>query len=119
MEKNYSFRDDNPLPGKNYYRLLQYDLDGKSVSSPIVSVDIFKAGYYTIGNNPGNGMYRLNLHSTNAATLWISDMTGRRLIREKINAGIHQLDISKYAQGTYLLHLQIGSDYFTEKLINQ
>jgi hypothetical protein len=119
LEKNYSFKDEDPLPGKNFYRLLQYDLDGKSVSSPIVNVDIFRVGYYTISNNPGNGIYQLNIHSTNKAAISVSDMAGRRLIRQQIDAGIHELDISKYAQGTYLLHLQIGADHFTEKLVKQ
>lgn len=119
LEKNYSFMDEDPLPGRNFYRLLQYDLDGRSVSSPIVNIDIFKAGYFTISNNPGNGVYQLNIHSTNKATVSLNDMTGRRLMHEQIDAGIHQLDLSKYSRGTYLLRLQIGSRYFTEKLIKQ
>lgn len=119
LEKNYSFRDEDPLPGKNFYRLLQYDIDGKSSFSPVVNVDIFKAGYYTLGNNPGNGIYRINIHSTNKATLFVIDMTGRRLLSKQIDAGIQQLDISKFARGTYLLHLHIGTAIFTEKLIKQ
>lgn len=119
LEKDYSFIDEAPLPGKNFYRLLQYDLDGKSVSSPVVNVTIFKAGYFTISNNPGNGVYQLNIHSTNKAIISVSDMTGRRLMRQQIGAGVRKLDISKYSRGIYLLHLQIGSDYFTEKLVKQ
>lgn len=119
QQKDYSFIDEAPLPGKNFYRLLQYDLDGKSVSSPVVNVDIFKAGYYTISNNPGNGIYRLNLHSTKMAIISVSDMSGRRLLQKQMDAGIHPLDISRYAPGTYLLRLKIGSDVFTEKLVKQ
>ena len=118
-ENNYNFIDEAPLPGKNFYRLLQYDMDGKSVSSPVVNVDIFKPGYYTISNNPGNGIYRLNLHSTKMATISVSDMSGRRLLQQQMDAGVHPLDISRYAQGTYLLRLKIGSDVFTEKLVKQ
>ena len=118
-EKNYSFNDAYPLPGKNFYRLQQYDLDGKKNFSPVVSLEIFKAGLYTLSNNPGNGFYRLNINSTNGAIISVMDMTGRRLINNHIDAGIHQLDISQYAHGTYLLRLQIGSEIFTEKLIKQ
>jgi hypothetical protein len=119
LQKNYSFNDRAPLPGKNFYRLLQYDLDGNQTFSPVVNVDIFKTGYYTLGNNPGNGIYRLNINSANRVIISVSDMTGRKLISKHIDAGIHQLDISKYAQGTYLLRLQIGTEVFTEKLIKQ
>ena len=119
VEKNYRFQDADPLPGKNFYRLVQYDLDGKTTYSSVVNVDIFKVGYYTLGNNPGIGIFRLSINSTNGATILVSDMTGKRLITKHIDAGIHQLDISKYAQGTYLLLLQIGTEIFTEKLIKQ
>lgn len=119
LEKNYSFTDEDPLPGKNFYQLLQYDLDGKFVATPIVNVDIFRTRYYTISNNPGNGVYRLNIHSNNVVAISVTDMTGRRLLRQQIGAGIHQIDISKYSQGTYLLHLQIGTKGFTEKLVKQ
>lgn len=119
LEKHYSFSDVAPLQGKNYYRLLQYDLDGKQAFSPVVNVDFSKAGKYLLSNNPSNGVYRLNIHSTNGATILVSDMTGRRLIGKHVDAGIHQIDISKYAQGTYLLRLQIGNDIFTEKLLKQ
>jgi hypothetical protein len=119
LERSYSFNDAAPLPGKNYYRLVQYDLDGKTTFSTVVNVDIFKAGYYTLGNNPGNGIYRLNINSARGAIILVSDMTGRRLISQHLDAGIHQLDISNYAHGTYLLHLQIGTEIFTEKLIKQ
>ncbi|MEO8852695.1 MAG: T9SS type A sorting domain-containing protein [Ginsengibacter sp.] len=117
LEKSYSFNDVAPLPGNNFYRLVQYDLDGKTTFSNVVNVDIFKAGYYTIGNNPGNGIYRLNINSTNKVIISVIDLTGRRLLSKHIDGGIQQLDISKYAQGTYILRLQIGTEIFTEKLI--
>ena len=117
LEKSYSFNDVDPLPGMNFYRLVQYDLDGKTTFSTVVNVDIFKAGYYTLGNNPSNGMYQLNINSTKQVIISVSDMTGRRLFSERIEAGLNQLNLSKYAQGTYVLRLQIGTEFFTEKLI--
>lgn len=119
QEKKYHFNDVPPLQGKNFYRLLQYDLDGKTTFSPVVNADFFKGGYYALGSNPGNGVYRLNIRSANGAEILVNDMTGRRLIGKHIDAGIHQLDISNYAKGTYLLHMQIGTEVFTEKLIKQ
>ena len=117
LEKNYNFNDVAPLSGKNFYRLVQYDLDGKETFSSVINADFIKEGQYTLGSNPGNGIYLLNIQSASGATLFVSDMTGRKLFDKKINSGIQQLDISKYAKGTYLLHLQIGTATFTEKLI--
>ena len=39
---SYSFTDTKPLSGKNYYRLAQYDLDGKKQYSPIRYVNIVR-----------------------------------------------------------------------------
>jgi hypothetical protein len=119
IEKSYGFNDVTPLPGKNLYRLIQYDFDGNKSFSPVVSVDIYKAGYYTISNNPGNGVYRLHINGANGAEISVLDLAGRRLIRKTIGAGIQDVDISKYAQGTYLLQIRIANEIFTEKLIKQ
>ncbi len=119
VEKNYSFNDATPLPGKNLYRLIQYDFDGNRSFSSVVTVDIFKAGYYTLSNNPGNGVYRLHINAANGVEISVLDLAGRRLIRKTIDAGIQDVDISKYAQGTYLLQIRIANEIFTEKLIKQ
>lgn len=38
MEHSYHVVDDKPLPGTNYYRLVQVDLDGTRSGSPVVAV---------------------------------------------------------------------------------
>jgi hypothetical protein len=36
--KQYSYRDNSPLPGKSFYRLLMVDKDGSSEYSPVITV---------------------------------------------------------------------------------
>ena len=119
LETNYNFTDEDPLQGSNFYRISQKDIDGNNSFSDIIKVDFSKKGFYTLGNNPGNGIYQLNIKSANRTTIMVSDMSGRQLMNKQINPGIQQLDISRFTKGTYLLRLKIGNNVFTEKLIRQ
>ena len=49
--REYQFRDRNPLPGLNYYRLRQVDLDGQAGFSKILSVENKEIGHISLKNN--------------------------------------------------------------------
>lgn len=118
-EQSYHFTDAGPLNSKNYYRLVQYDLDDRKSYSLIVNVDLSGTAYYSISNNPGNGRYELTLRTGEPVEITVSDLNGRRLLSRKVNPGLHPLDLSQYATGTYLLQLKKGNETITEKLIKQ
>lgn len=119
LEREYVFIDKSPLSGKNYYRLAQQDLDGNKTYSSVVNLEFSTSGYYTLGNNPGNGIYKLNIQSSQLFEITVLDITGKKLLSTTASAGVHQVDISNYAAGTYLLRLTNGNVTFTEKLIKQ
>lgn len=118
-ETTYQFSDSTYLAGKNYYRLLQYDIDGHGSYSPVASVDFSNQVYYRIANNPGNGIYLINIHSQKTVELFVSDMQGRRLFTNTSARGIYQLDISKYPTGIYLLQIKEDNRTTIQKLIKQ
>ena len=118
-EKNYQFSDANPHSGKNFYRLLQHDIDNKGSYSFIVSVNILKSGFYSISNNPGNGQYKLHIETTAERVDYLVIDAGGRKIMSKINIGTRDqsIDISTFPSGIYLLRIRKGADLFTEKLV--
>ncbi|MEO6684212.1 MAG: T9SS type A sorting domain-containing protein [Ginsengibacter sp.] len=117
IENSYHFNDVTPFPANNFYRLVQYDFNGRFSISEVVNVEIPKGRYYSLGNNPGKGIYRLDIRSADDVKISVEDLMGRRIILKKLQRGVHQLDIRNHAPGTYLLRLSIGNQTFTEKLI--
>jgi len=116
---NYTFLDKNPLAGKNFYRLLQTDFDGRFSYSKIVSVNISNASFYTLKNNSGNGVYDMNIHANSGVDIFIMDISGKQLMKKTFNGGDHQINISSYPAGIYLLRIQNGNEIMIEKLVKQ
>jgi len=120
IQQNYQFNDAAPLAGQNFYRLAQVDIDNNTTYSPVVSVKFLLAGFYFITNNPGHGLYKLNIDETgnDKISFAVIDVNGRKLMGKIINgSGVQTIDITNYSSGIYLLQIQKGKSLFTEKLI--
>ena len=115
---SYHFTDNTPSPRKNFYRLIQYDVDGSISYSRAISIDFStSSSYYTIAGNPGNGIYSMNIQTSKPVNLWLSDLSGKRLQTTTMPPGLHHIDLSRYPPGMYLLQIKTGTEIFTEKLI--
>lgn len=56
---NYTFTDDAPAGGKNYYRLRQFDLNGSFSLSGIQAVDLIGENKLLAYPNPANGWFEV------------------------------------------------------------
>jgi len=120
IQQNYQFIDATPLAGQSFYRLAQLDVDNNAIFSPVVSIKFLLAGFYFITNNPGHGLYKLNIDAPGAdkISFAVIDVNGRKIMSKIINSsGTQTIDISNYSSGIYLLQIQKGNALFTEKLI--
>ena len=108
LQQNYSFVDDNPISGANYYKLKQVDLDGKTTyNSDIVVVNVaqqqnaFKA--YVSG-----GQLKATAYSATAenAVLKVFSVSGQQVSNTniKLNQGINtfNVDLSSLQTGVYI-----------------
>ncbi len=118
VESLYQFEDALPVSGKNFYRLQQVDLDNRSVYSSVVMANFSLKGFYSL-QSLTNGKFRLMIESTGQTELVMVDVGGRILMGKMAGQGIHQLDMSAYAPGIYILQLKQGKQSFIEKLIKQ
>lgn len=121
--KDYTFTDERPLPGKNYYRLRQVDFDGKYSYSPVVTAVFGSARTLTLAPVPANESLSLQLEKgfEQDGTWQVFDMNGRQLLDGKLPAETKEkaLDVSSLPEGAYVLRLNVGQEVFVEQFRKQ
>ncbi len=109
----YDYLDGTPNKGFNYYKLVEYDIDGKTQESPVVAVNFTdQIDVVTeLFPNPSSDKAVLYFNSQNGGVyrLYINDMSGKPIYQAQIPAMIGDnkftLFVSDYAAGNYLLNL--------------
>lgn len=108
--KNYSLNDVTPSSKWNYYRLKQFDLDGKFTYSNIAAVNFDNpASQILIYPNPAVSQLNVELNSDKADKLSIEiiDSKGAIVRRQTWNvlqgANLTKINIENMAQGAYVL----------------
>ncbi len=118
---NYSFKDNSPINGKNYYRLKQIDFDGSINLSKVVEVDYSAPLSYTLMQNypnPFNPATQINfsLASDSKVNLKIFNLLGQQvaeLVNGELKAGKHAINFNavNISSGVYFYSLTaVGKD---------
>ena len=100
----YQHFDRQPLSGINYYRLKQWDNDGRFEISDVVSVS-FEQKDIQIAIFPNPADYELRLDQAFSGTLLIHDALGRVYWKADHAEALEQIDISSLPAGTFFLEL--------------
>ena len=122
---SYQFMDPAPVPGTNYYRLNQVDLDGQSGYSEVVAVDYPWAGMdVEVTPNPvDRDGFRLSVRSAESGTLQfrLVDLHGQVLLQDQqnIRAGLSQeyWALDGLAPGIYLLQTEFQGQTSSLKVV--
>jgi Right handed beta helix region/Secretion system C-terminal sorting domain len=119
----YSFTDNAPLIGHNYYRLQQVDIDGKTSLSKVVAVIWLNNSTISIYPNPVDDILNINIAASNsgAVEIRLTDIYGRVLqtLQAPKNQIINQLnlDTSSLSSGLYLIQVFENNQLtFTERI---
>ncbi|MGL6269601.1 MAG: T9SS type A sorting domain-containing protein [Chitinophagaceae bacterium] len=121
-EKKYQFYDNNPINGKNYYRLVSNESDGESQYSNVLMIDFFSDNIRSISIFPNPVLDELNI-SIDAqnikiikAELFTSD--GKLIIQSTPNSIAFKIDSKKWHKGIYILQLTTSKgDIVSQKII--
>ena len=113
---DYSYLDQTPNAGVNFYQLKQMDFDGEYEMSKSISVNWKERVSISIYPNPAKDDLTVNL-PVNAIPqeIYLLDMTGRILHQLDWNQG--HISLGNVPGGVYFLRIKMGNDTYTEKLI--
>jgi len=117
---NYSFIDEHPNYGVNYYRLQSMDKDGSFVYSKTVSATITDKRYFSIVPNPARDFATINFSKpVENTSVRVYDITGKPLMVNAIprNTTSYKLNVQSLPNGFYIIHVNTPTANYTEKLL--
>jgi len=109
--QEYTYTDEKPLPGLNYYRLRQADFDGAVEYHKTIVVD-FKSPSGELRLFPSPAKEQLNIQLPSPAAqdceLWLIDTQGRVLQRTVIPQGGSQavFEVAGLPEGVYFVRME-------------
>jgi hypothetical protein len=129
VPKAYTFSDNQPIVGHNYYRLKIIDNDGTYTYSQTIDIPVDVAmvnGFVKIFPNPTSGTVNLQLQSTKSSitTIEIANVLGQVVSTREATLSIGvtpvTLDISYLPNGTYFVSFMdaLGTKH-QQKIIKQ
>ncbi len=106
----YEFLHQFPSPGLNFYRIRQTDMDGRYSHSEVRSVWLEKAvpGIIVTGNPVINETLLFQLNG-NALWIYLTTVDGKILYRGYRQPGLHQISMTGFAKGVYILQCTAGT----------
>jgi|GEM_PF-5739820 len=118
--KSYSTADRFPLPGQSFYRLVQYDKDGKFSVSKVNTVKINGTSRKVqVYPNPAVSKITIQGSASSLNNLNIFNSTGQNVLPKtkliKQNATTIHADISQLPAGIYFIRSNGGSTTFYKK----
>jgi hypothetical protein len=119
QEISYTTKDENTIDGNNYYKLNQYDIDGKNESFGPISVNCTEnsKGYFSVFPNPNLGTFQVILNNSNFigdCYLIVKDTKGSEIINKEvtIKPGINSIYVEdvKKSSGIYYVYINNGKE---------
>lgn len=109
MAFSYSFIDEYPADGLNYYRLKQTDYDGQFTYSAVVVIEV-SANPYALVAYPNPFHHELMIHGTTAGgRVMLYDVVGQEVYRGETMEGLTKIVPGTLRSGIYLLSYTLGN----------
>ena len=118
-EQSYSTADNHPVNGLNFYRIKQYDRDGKVSLFPVAMVKFGAGAGPVVYPNPASDLIHVVSGEETIQSLGLYDLLGK-VIRVEQNPGGEadlKLNISNLPSGVYILKITTPSKVYQQKVM--
>ena len=122
--ESYEFIDEKPIFGRQFYRITQTDLDGKSQTFRVVGVTLTAAALevnsYKVYPNPSAGQIKIFSENANLeqAEITILNQQGQEMVSfEDVNGRLFEVDLSHLPKGLYLIRIKNNHQLVSKKLV--
>jgi hypothetical protein len=126
QELSYSTKDENAIDGNNYYKLMQYDIDG--VSDEYGPINVIcngnSKGYFSTFPNPSSESFQVVLNNKNMignGKIEIQDSKGSIVLEKEIEIkggiNLYNLDMLNIVSGVY--YIKVTSNEFSTNTLKQ
>ncbi len=123
VQHDYTYTDEHPLKGLNFYRLKQVDVDGQFSYSPVVSVTFGQTGGLRLSPQPVADQLQVSLEQATALDgQWqVYDFAGCLLQSGTLEAESTEFRVptATLTQGAYVLRLVSGQSVMTRQFQKQ
>lgn len=120
QKEAYSFLDNNPYNGINYYRLRLLDFDGKINFSNIISVEYSEGSEYLILENPAKGQMVSVKTNVVDPKIKVYDLLGKEVSFKTIkNQEGFDLIPKKYVYDVLILSVKSEKNNFSRRVVLQ
>lgn len=116
---HYTYSDQSPLMGRNFYRLKTIDSDGQINYSLVVNVIAGRKSFQKLISkiqNPINSSFQLEI--AKEATINIYSAQGSLIYKHRLKTGVHQIPSSNWQPGAYILNVtDLAGNTESQKLV--
>lgn len=116
---DYSFTDENPFSGINYYRLRQTDFDGAFDYSEIIALRFSDPSKYTSWYNQASSQILVHINDNEhlQRAFELADASGRIIYKTLSCAEEVQINTTAFSRGIYLLRILDGGGCSNRKIV--
>jgi hypothetical protein len=124
---SYSFIDNDPIAGLNYYRIKEVDADGKNTYTPtrVVSFDGLVNGLVKYYPNPAIDFINIQLpegvqgQHIVVNVININGIMMNQFNLDQASPSVFKIDVRRYAKGTYIIQVKSATLNSAGKIILQ
>jgi hypothetical protein len=121
LSSAYTYTDISPEAGKNYYRIEQLDIDGKSSYSETRIITLEAQNHIAIWPNPAKDIVNIQKESNSGVynlNAQIFDQSGQKVSASLLHSGMNTVNIGSLPAGYYIVHIDLSNgESYNQKLV--